>query len=143
MISFDTNIAVHAANLASPLHPSAVAFLAPLGVRKDVVVCELMLVELYLKLRNEKIFPRPMTAKQATAVCAGYRSNRLWTLVDSAPVMDDVWRKAGESQFAFRRIIDLRLGLTLIHHGVSGFATTNLKDFKDVGFQSLWNPLAA
>jgi len=59
MLSFDTNIAVHAANGASPVHPRAYEFVASLGSQRNVAVCELMLVELYLKLRNEMIFSQP------------------------------------------------------------------------------------
>ena len=69
MLSFDTNIAVHAANSGSPLHERARDFLQSVAARRDMAVCELVLVELYLKLRNEKIFSRPLTASQAAAVC--------------------------------------------------------------------------
>lgn len=141
MISFDTNIAVHAANSGSPDHSAAVTFLQSLGPRTDVVICELVLVELYLKLRNEKIFARPLSAEQAAKVCQAYRSNGAWKLVNSAPIMDDVWREAAKKQFPFRRIIDLRLGLTLRHYGVTDFATANLKDFQGLGFTRVWNPL--
>jgi toxin-antitoxin system PIN domain toxin len=141
MISFDTNIAVHAANSASPQHIAAVAFLRSLATRKDVAVCELVLVELYLKLRNEKIFSKPLTAARAAAVCQSYRSNRSWMLIEGAPVMSDVWVQAEKHQFAFRRIIDIRLALTLMHHGVKEFATANTKDFKNLGFEKVWNPL--
>lgn len=141
MTSFDTNIAVHAANRASPWHDSAREFLESLAVRRDVAICELVLVELYLKLRNQKIFPRPLSAPQAASVCLGYRRNRAWTLIESAPVMDEVWTFASAGGFAFRRIIDVRLALTLQHHGVSEFATSNEKDFRGVGFRRVWNPL--
>ena len=141
MRSFDTNIAVHAANAASPLHDGAYEFVASLAAQRDVAVCELMLVELYLKLRNEKIFGRPLSAAQAAAVCQTYRSNGAWMLIDSAPVMDEVWRLAAGRAFAFRRIIDARLALTLIHHGVREFATANVKDFQGFGFDRVWNPL--
>jgi toxin-antitoxin system PIN domain toxin len=141
MLSFDTNIAVHAANAASPFHARAVEFIQSLAVRKDVANCELVLVEPYLKLRNEKIFSRPLSAAQAAAVCQSYRKNRSWMLIESAPVMPKVWRQAALGGFPFRRIIDLRLALTLRHHGVTEFATSNEKDFKDVGFSRLWNPL--
>ncbi len=141
MISFDTNIAVHAANSASPQHIAAVTFLRSLATRKDVAVCELVLVELYLKLRNEKIFSKPLTAARAASVCQSYRSNRSWMLIESAPVMSDVWVQAEKNQFAFRRIIDLRLALTLLHHGVTEFATPNTKDFINLGFEKVWNPL--
>jgi uncharacterized protein len=142
VLAFDTNLAVHAANTASPLHDAAFAFIESLAANREVVVCELMLVALYLKLRNEKIFPRPLGPAQAAAVCQTYRSNRAWMLVDSAPVMDETWRLAAARGFAFRRIIDVRLALTLIHHGATEFATTNAKDFHGLGFARVWNPLA-
>ena len=141
MTSFDTNIAVYAANTASPWHQAACGFIQSLATRKDVAICELVLVELYLKLRNEKIFPRPLTAPQAAGVCQTYRQNRAWVLIESGPVMEQVWAEAARPGFAFRRIIDLRLAQTLIHHGVTEFATSNEKDFQGQGFEKVWNPL--
>jgi toxin-antitoxin system PIN domain toxin len=141
MLSFDTNIAVYAANTASALHIPARDFIQSLATRRDVAICELVLVELYLKLRNEKIFSRPLNASQATEVCRAYRLNQAWSLIESAPIMDSVWEQAKANGFAFRRIIDLRLALTLKHHGVTEFATSNEKDFADIGFQRVWNPL--
>ena len=140
VLSFDTNIAVHAANTASPLHATALQFVASLGGRRDVVVCELMLVELYLKLRNERIFPRPLGPGAAAAACQAYRSNASWKLVDGAPVMEEVWRLAASRGFAIRRIVDARLALSLLHHGVAEFATTNVKDFQGFGLARVWNP---
>lgn len=141
MLSFDTNIAVYAANVASPFHAKAVGFMQSLAVRKDVALCELVLVELYLKLRNEKIFSRPLSAEKASAVCQSYRKNRSWVLIESAPVMEVVWQQAAERPFALRQIIDLRLALTLRHHGVTELATANEKDFQAFGFSHVWNPL--
>ena len=142
LTSFDTNIAVYAANGASPWHEAAKRFLISLALRKDVAVCELVLVELYLKLRNDKIFQRPLSAPQAAAVCRTYRKNRAWTLIEGGAVMEEVWTQAAESGFAFRRIIDLRLAQTLRHHGVTDFATSNEKDFAGQGFDRVWNPLS-
>ena len=141
MISFYTNIAVHAANSSSPQHASAIAFLRSLATRKDVAICELVLVELYLKLRNEKIFSKPLSAKSAASVCQSYRSNRSWMLIESAPVMQEVWTHAEKNQFAYRSIIDVRLALTLLNHGVTEFVTYNIKDFQNLGFNKVWNPL--
>ncbi len=141
MISFDTNIAVHAANTTSPHHASAIAFLRSLASRKDVAICELVLVEVYLKLRNEKIFSKPLSANSAASICQSYRNNRSWMLIESAPVMQEVWTHAEKHQFAYRRIIDIRLALTLLHHGVTEFATSNIKDFINLGFDKVWNPL--
>jgi uncharacterized protein len=143
MLSFDTNLAVYAAHSGSPHHPKAKEFIYSLSQRKDVAICELVLVELYLKLRNEKIFPQPLSAEEAVAVCQAYRNNRCWRIIENAPVMKEVWPPAAESHFAFRRIIDLRLALTLRYHGVTEFATANTKDFQGMGFTKVWNPLAA
>jgi len=142
-ISFDTNIAVHACNEASPKQPVAIGFLQSLALRMDVVVSEFMLVELYLKLRNAKIFREPMTAKEAASVCQGFRSNANWELLNAGPEMDEVWVQAAKRDFAIRRIVDLRLGLSLVQHGVSDFATANTKDFQGIGFMRVWNPLVS
>lgn len=129
------------ANSASPQHDAAISFFRTLATRRDVAVCELVLLELYLKLRNEKIFSKPLTAARAASVCQSYRNNRAWLLVESAPIMAEVWKYAEKHQFAFRRIIDVRLASTLRHHGVTEFATSNTKDFRDLGFNRLWNTL--
>jgi toxin-antitoxin system PIN domain toxin len=142
VISFDTNILVHASNLDSPDHAAAKKFLHSVAERQDVVICELMLVETYLKLRNTRIMQHPYSAKEAESFCRTLRSNPDWLLVESAPVMKDVWDMAGSHDFALRRIIDARLALTLRHYGVTEFATANLKDFTDFGFTRVWNPLA-
>lgn len=141
MKSFDTNLVVHAANRQSDQHERARSFLNGMAREREVVVCELMLVEVFLKLCNARIFQHPMTAGQAGAYCQALRTNRNWILVENAPVMSAVWEWSRRKNFAFRRIIDIRLGLTLRHHGVAEFATTNVKDFSGLGFSKVWNPL--
>jgi toxin-antitoxin system PIN domain toxin len=141
VISFDTNIVVHAANADSEDSAQARAFLEETGQRKDVVICELMLVEVFLKLCNHKIFPNPLSSSESWDFCERLRRNRNWRVVESAPVMDEVWKLSRQKSFPFRRIIDLRLGLTLRHFRVEEFATTNGKDFQSIGFRRVWNPL--
>jgi toxin-antitoxin system PIN domain toxin len=141
MVSFDTNLVVYAANSDAPECEPARAFLASLQARRDVAVCELMLVEVYLKIRNSRILTRPFGATEAAGFCQAFRRNRNWLLVEQAPVMGEVWRLASRPDFALRRIIDARLALTLRHHGVSEFATANEKDFAGFGFKRVWNPL--
>jgi toxin-antitoxin system PIN domain toxin len=141
VIAFDTNLVVYAANADAPEQARAAAFLGSLANRQDVVVCELMLVEVYLKLRNASILRHPLDAATASAHCQALRNNGNWRLAESAPVMAEVWRRAADRNFAFRRIIDARLALTLRHHGVTEFATSNTKDFQGFGFTRVWNPL--
>jgi predicted nucleic acid-binding protein len=141
-ISFDTNIVVYACNESIPEQPAAREFLGSLALRKDVVVSEFMLVELYLKLRSARIFRDPMTASEAVEVCQGFRANANWELVNEGPEMDALWQQAAVRDFAIRRIVDLRLGLSLVKFGVTDFATANTKDFQGMGFLKVWNPLA-
>lgn len=142
MISFDTNIVVHSANQDSADNSVAREFLRNLAGRQDVVICELMLVEVFLKLCNSRIFRTPMGPQEAGDYCQALRANRNWRLVESALVMPEVWKWTKQPGFAFRRIIDIRLGLTLREAGVTEFATTNGKDFGGIGFTKVWNPLA-
>lgn len=55
--------------------------------------------------------------------------------------MAEIWPLTAMKNFAFRRIIDARLATTLLHHGVTSFATTNVKNFQGWGFEKVWNPL--
>jgi len=141
MISIDTNLLLYAQNRDCPEHAAAFDFVAQIGSRDDVVICELVLVELYLLLRNPAVVSRALSASAAAEICGAYRTNPRWRLVEYAPVMDRVWRLSSGRVFPHRRIIDARLAFTLQHHGVDSFATANVRDFADFGFLRVWNPL--
>lgn len=141
MIGIDTNILAYARLSDSPWHVSAVKFLEALGDNPDVVISEHVLVELYLLLRNEKILSPPLSPAEAVRECSFLREHPRWRLVDSADVMGDVWKEAMCDGFPRRRIIDVRLAKSLLAHGVTDFATANTKDFENLGFRKVWNPL--
>ncbi len=141
MIGIDTNILAYARIGSSPWHGVAVRFLEELGSSQEVVISELVLMELYLLLRNEKVLFPPLSAEEAVAECHLLRAHPRWQLIDSADVMKEVWPIAGKEGFARRRIFDVRLAKTLQAHGVTEFATANTKDFEELGFQRVWNPL--
>lgn len=119
MISIDTNILLYAHNRDCPEHERAFNFILSCGGREDVALCELVLVELYILLRNPTVLRQPLPADQAAEVCRTYRRNARWRLVENAPVMEQVWTLAGQPEFARRRIFDARIALTLLHHGVT------------------------
>jgi uncharacterized protein len=141
MIGIDTNILAYARIEASPFHQAAVRFLEGLGSNQEVVISELVLMELYLLLRNEKVLSPPLSASEAVAECQILRAHPRWQLADSADVMKEVWSIASREGFARRRIFEVRLAKTLQAHGVTEFATANLRDFEDLGFERIWNPL--
>lgn len=141
MISIDTNIFLYAQNKDCREHPQAYEFVLECGLRDDLVLCELVLVELYILLRNPFVIKRPLSSAQAVEICRTYRQNLKWRLVENAPVMASVWEQASRPDFPRRRIFDLRLALTLQHHGVTDLATANTKDFQGLGLNRVWNPL--
>jgi len=141
MMSFDTNVLLYALNADCPEHAAARAFLDECAARDDVVVAELVLIELYTLLRNPAVLAAPLAAPAAVAVCQGFRRNPRWALVESAPVMDEVWRRAARPRVARRRIFDARLALTLRHHGVTELATDNVRHFDDFGFVRVFSPV--
>lgn len=141
MISIDTNIFLYAQNLDCREHLAAYDFVLECSNRNDVVVCELVLVELYVLLRNPLVLKNPLSSTQAVEICKAFRQNPKWRLVENAPVMEAVWGKANRPGFPRRRIFDIRLALTLKHHGVTDLATGNIKDFQDLGLHRVWNPV--
>ena len=141
MLSVDTNILFYAMVENSQFHEMARAFLNENATNTEMVMSELVLVELYNLLRNEKLTGKKSTAHEAAGWVQRIRSNPSWSLIENAPVMDDVWKIAGRDPFARRRIFDVRLALTLRYHGVTQLATANLKDFQDCGFEKVWNPV--
>ncbi len=145
MISIDANILLYAANEDCPEQHRAEAFLGGLIDRSDVAISEFILVELYLLLRNPAVLKRPLDPDEAADLIASYRSHPRWMVLGwpggSLRIHDALWKAAGGREFPRRRIIDLRTAMVLIDQGVREFATANVKDFHDVGFDRVWNPL--
>ncbi len=142
ILSADTNLFLYAANPDSPHHAAAQRFFSPepKGERR-FFLCGLVLVEIYMQLRNPAVFRKPRTAKEAVAFCDILRSNPTWEYGDYEPdVTPSLWSWAARSKTGFRHIIDARLALTLRHHGVSHFATANVNHFQGFGFEKVWNP---
>ncbi len=143
ILSADTNLFLYAANPDSPHHDAARRFFEELAADTSrFLLCELVLVELYMQLRNPTIFKKPKTAKEASSFCEALKSNPSWEKGDYEPeVARSLWNWAATTTSGFRQIIDARLALTLRHHGVTHFATANDKHFGNFGFEKVWNPL--
>lgn len=141
MISVDTNILLYSLNPASRHHPAAVDFLRQTFEENRVVLSDYVLVELYNLLRNSTVMKKPLSAPDAAKLVTSYLQFPNVMRAENAPVMDQVWNAASKENFARRKIFDLRLALTLKHHGATHFATANTKDFQDLGFEKVWNPL--
>jgi toxin-antitoxin system PIN domain toxin len=145
--SIDTNILMFAFNEDSPLHARAFSFVKSLSENRDVILSELSLVELYRLVRNPVVVSSPLNPAEAVEVVAKYRFHPHWTVVGfpgiaSQMIHEKLWALAASPGFAYRRIYDARLALSLQHFGVTDFATANVKDFEGLGFRRVWNPLS-
>ena len=140
MISFDTNILFPALVRTHAHHQSARAFLEQ-HAHPRVCLCELVLVETYVLLRNPALCPNPLSAPEACAIIQQLRTHPHWRLIDyPGGLMQSIWNSAAAPTFARRRIFDARLAITLAHHGVTEFVTQNVKDFEGFGFDRVWSP---
>ena len=145
MMSCDTNVLFAVLDSESVYHASAVSFLHGMRDSEQFGLCELVLVELYGLLRNPAVSKRPQSGIEAAQVIQRFRSHPRWLVLDypgpQSEVMKRLWKLAADSNFPYRRIYDARLALTLRHHGVTEFATRNVKDFQGFGFKRVWDPL--
>lgn len=144
MLSIDTNLLLYALNESCDEYDAAASFVAKHHHATDVAIADYVLVELYLLLRNPKVVSRPLSARDAAIRCLRYRTNPSWQTIECEAVMGNLWEKLARSRSESprRRIIDLRLGLTLVAAGVTRFATRNVRDFKGLGFKEVFDPLA-
>lgn len=143
ILSADTKLFLYAANPDSPNHAVARDFFTTqTSGQNRFLLCGLVLVEIYMQLRNPAVFKKPKTPAEAAAFCQTLRSNPAWEYADYEPdVAPALWEWSAKTSSGFREMIDARLALTLRHHGVSHFATANEKHFKGFGFERVWNPL--
>lgn len=145
MMSCDTNVLFAVLDSDSVHHAGAVAFLNGLRDSEQFGLCELVLIELYGLLRNPTVSRRPQTGVEAARVIQQFRSHPRWLILDypgpQSDIMNRLWELAAKADFPYRRVYDARLALTLRHHGVTEFATCNVKDFQGFGFKRVWNPM--
>lgn len=146
MLSVDTNILLPAVETRNAAHAVSARFLNELHGRDDVVLSELVLLELYVLLRNPAVLVKPLSAAAATDVVQAFRHHPRWQVIGfperSREFHDVFWPRLAEKGFARRRAYDWRMALTLLQQGVDEFATVNTKDFEGFGFTRVWNPLA-
>ncbi len=143
MLSADTNLFVYAADPDSPYQEAAIRFFEDsVGSSGDFALCELVMIEIYMQLRNPAIFRKPFTSKEASDYCGRLRLDTGWRHMDYDPgISQKLWKWAATAKSGIREISDARLALTLRHHGVTHFATANVKHFQGFGFTEVWNPL--
>ena len=85
-LSADTSIFLHAANPASPRHAAARRFFDDLPRQDErFVLCEFVLVEIYMQLRNPAVCSPVRSPAEAAAFCRHLRANPSWDYADWTP----------------------------------------------------------
>lgn len=145
MLSADTNMFIYAADPDSPNRAVAKRFFdREASPGKEFAICELVLVEIYMQLRNPAVCKVPYSAAEVAQYCQKLRESTGWRHIDYDPVVSrKLWGWAAKTKSGIREIIDARLAFTLRQHGVTRFATANVKHFKGFGFTEVWNLLAS
>lgn len=88
---------LHAFSARSRCHDRAKEFLRAHVSNGQFLICELVLVELYVLLRNPAVVESPLSAERAVNVCRKYRQNRYWAVVDyPGGLMHDIWQFAAQ-----------------------------------------------
>ncbi len=146
MVSFDTNLLFCSLNRDCAEYLDARAFFAALPeTAGSVAICELVLVELYVLLRNPAVLRHPLESAEAMSIIQTFRQHPTWVLLDypgkRSGVMEEVWRLAAQPNVGRRIVFDARLAFALRNQGVDQFATRNTTHFAGFGFTRVWNPL--
>lgn len=140
MISFDTNLLFPALEPSHRDHAAARRFVE--GLEGTVALSELVLMELYVLVRNPVVCRRPLGPGAAVALVEKLRTGTRWRLLDAPEgLMTEVWKRAADPGFGRRRIFDARLAVSLVRQGVRRFATRNVTDFARFGFDEVFDPL--
>jgi hypothetical protein len=142
--SLDTNILLYAINKDCAEHePCAALVRKALGESEKWIIADQVWFELYRLLRNPAVLARPLEASAAAATISWYRNRSGWLHcawgIEMMGQLEGVWKN---DSFSARRSFDLILALTLRANGVREFHTRNIKDFEDLGFFDLSNPLS-
>jgi uncharacterized protein len=83
ILSADTNLFLYAANPQSPHHAAARRFFEVQAEGSErFLLCGLVLVEIYMQLRNPAVFRSPKSPAEAAAFCEFLRRNPKWEFGD-------------------------------------------------------------
>jgi predicted nucleic acid-binding protein len=141
VIALDTNLLFPALEPSHSDHGPARAFLDSLP--GGIALSELVLMEVYVLVRNPVLVRRPLGPKAAVELIQALRVHPGFRLLDAPEgVMAEVWPKAAAPGFGRRRIFDARLAVSLLRQGVTDLATRNVRDFQGLGLGRVFDPLA-
>ena len=144
MNSLDTNILYYATNADCPEHPAAQELLNRARTDgKNWILADQVLFEYYRLVRNPRVLQSPLSASEAARLVDFFRRDLGVRHCAYDPrLFSAIMKRAGAAGFPRRRLFDLVLAETLRHHGVVRLYTHNPKDFEELGYFEVIDPIA-
>lgn len=142
--SLDTNILVYAHNADAAESSAALRFLERIAAApSEWIVADQALWELYRAIRNPNILRVPLDAAGAMARVRTLRvSSGIGQCAYEASMFSHIASILERPRTSYRRTHDILLAVTLLRNGVTEFYTHNPKDFADLGFERVIDPIA-
>ena len=143
MNSLDTNILLYAVNADCPEHSHAAeVYQLMLDAPEEWILSDQILFEFYRAQRNPRILEHPLGHQQALQQIVFLREKSgVQHCAYETSFWPDLFRDNANKNPKSAHIFDRVLAVTLIQNGVTCFYTRNTKDFTDVGFEKLINPI--
>lgn len=146
MIAIDTNLLVHAHNVASSFHPQAKAFVEKVMNERDasgqLLVCipAQVLME-FLNVITWHRLEAPISLASAAQIVQDYIDTGV-TILYPQPTQLNTLLALLKSVTTRKKVFDVALVATLKDHSISGLYTVNIKDFEEFKFLKVTSPLA-
>ncbi len=143
--SLDTNILLYAADEDAAEHKAASTVVGEmLASPREWLLADQVLFEFYKALRNPRILHHPLDAREAALrVRFLHSESGVTRCCYDLDNWDAVFARLSERGTPAGRTHDLVLGITLKSNGVDRFYTRNTKDFQEIAFSELINPIDA
>lgn len=141
--SLDVNLLLYSSDESSPFHSKALTFIEACSRRDEpLYLCYLVLTS-YLRISTHpRIFTRPLTPDEALGNVLAIASLPQARLISERDGFLEIYRDATASAAVRANLVpDAHLAAVLRQHGVSTLYTSNVEDFRRVGFADARNPL--
>lgn len=141
--SLDVNLLLYGSDQSSPFHAKALAFLESCARRDEPLhLCYPTLLS-YLRISTHpRIFTRPLTPDEALGNVRELASLPQVRLISERDGFLEIYREVTANTVVRANLVpDAHLASILRQHGVSTLYTSNVEDFRRIGFPDAHNPL--
>lgn len=142
--SIDVNLMLYGSDRSSPFHSRSRAFLESCAENDEpLYLCYLTLMAYVRMSTHPRIFTNPLTPEEAMGNVRALASLPHVRLISERDGFLEIYRELTKRVPVRANLVpDAHLAAILRQHGVSTLYTTNIDDFRKLGFPETRNPLA-